>query len=140
MDEETTRTDTYSIHCTGDVVTGDRIRFDEAVFGGSHRRPSFLGIRTIEAEVVADSYGEGKQQHTFSMVVLESSGVSAVKPGERIRRKGRNVYRRETWRAPWEDEEEREKVAAEKHERGDQARTARAVRRREEEANWSGGF
>ena len=129
MFEVTSPTETYSIWCTGDAVVGDRVRFGEAVFSGSHRRATLLGIRTIEAEIVADSYGAAKQQHTFSMVVLASTGVGALEPGERIRRKGRNVYRRDTWRAAWPDESARRKAVDEKHARGDEARAAREIRR-----------
>ena len=132
MSEETSPTHTYSIPCTGDAVVGDRVRFDEAVFGGSHRRPTFQGVRTIEAEIVADNYGAEKQQHTFSMVVLTCSGVSPIEPGKRIRRKGRNVYRRSTWRALWADESAREQAAREKHARGEAARAQRERRREEE--------
>ena len=127
MDEQTKRTDTYCIDCTGDAVVGDKVRFDEAVFGGSHRRPNFLGLRTIEAEITADSYGAAKQQHTFSMTVIASEGYDPIEPGTKIRRKGRNVYRRTTWRVPWDDESAREEVAEEKHARGDDARIARGV-------------
>ena len=59
----------YNLNCIGDVVTGDCIRWTEAVFTGSHRRPKFAGERTIEAEVVADSLRpRPKQQHTFLIV------------------------------------------------------------------------
>ena len=71
----------FCIDATGDVVSGDRIRFAEAVFTGSHRKPKFAGERIIEAAVVADSYGSEKQQHTFSLVVLESWGVDSIAPG-----------------------------------------------------------
>lgn len=117
------------IDCTGDVVVGDRIQFEEAVFGGSRRRPKILGTRTIEADVVADSYGEAKQQHTFSLVVRASNGFKPLDTGVRIRRKGRNVYRRGAVRARWNDEAARVAVAKEKHARGDAARVARGVRK-----------
>lgn len=133
MDEVTSPTETYSVRCTGDVVVGDRVRFDEAVFSGSYRRPKFQGVRTIEAKIVADSYGAQKQQHTFTMIVLTCSGLSPLEEGEQIQRKARNVYRRETWRAPWTDESARITAADEKHARGDAARAQRDRRRAEEE-------
>ena len=127
----------YSVDCTGDVVRGDRIRFSEAVFGGSHRRPKFLGLRTIEAEVLTESYGADRQQHTFSLLVHASDGIDAPAPGKRIRRKGRNIYRRRCFRAPWEDETARRAAAAEKHRRGDAARAVRKQRREiEQELSW----
>ncbi len=116
------------IDCTGDVVCGDTIRFSEGVFGGSYRKPKHIGNREIIAEVVKDSYGQQKQQHTFTLVVLESSGEQPLKVGTKTTRKGRNVYRNGTERLLWDDEAARESVADEKHERGDDARQKRADR------------
>lgn len=118
-----------SIPCTGDVCAGDIIRFVEAVFCGSHRKPQFLGDREIIARVIADSYGAAKQQHTFSLEVIASSGCQALAAGIRTTRKGRNVYRNGTWRALWDDEAARKAVLAEKHHRGDFARAARTERK-----------
>ncbi len=116
----------------GDVVTGDMIRFTESVWGGSYRKPRHLGSRTIEAEVVSDNYekigygiGADKQQHTFSLRVISSTGLLEVDAGKTIRRKGRNIYRGEPERLLWSDESKRQLAAAEKHERGDIARAAR---------------
>ena len=119
----------FRIDCTGDVVNGDRIRWSEAVFSGSHRKPTFEGERTIEAEVVADSYGAAKQQHTFSLLVVRAEGTSAPSPGERIRRKGRNIYRNGCYRAVWKNEATRRKSQDEKHNRGEAARATRESRR-----------
>ncbi len=113
----------------GDVVAGDTIRLTESVFGGSYREPRYRGSRTIEAEVVRDSYGAAKQQHTFTLRVIGSTGVEALEAGKIIRRKGRNVYRGQPDRLQWSDESERDIVAAEKHRRGDTARAARDDRR-----------
>lgn len=116
---------------TGDIVTGDHIKFTEAVFGGSYKSPKYSGDRTIEAIVTKDSYGQDKQQHTFTMVVVSSAGEEALKPGDTIRRKGRNVYKNGTERLLWKDETQRNAAADEKHSRGDQARAARDQRRNE---------
>jgi hypothetical protein len=113
----------------GDVVTGDTIRFTESVFGGSYRKPRYLGSRAIRAQVVRDSYGAAKQQHTFTLRVIRSTGFDALETGKMIRRKARNVYRGEPDRLRWVDEPERDLVAAEKHERGDVARATRDDRR-----------
>jgi hypothetical protein len=120
--------DNYPINCTGDVVAGDVIKFTEAVFGGSFRKPKYLGDRTIIAKVVKDSYGSAKQQHTFTIEVLSSSGEQPLEVGTITTRKGRNVYRNGTWRKAWASEEDRVKVAEEKHQRGDVARARRAKR------------
>lgn len=124
----------YSIPCTGDVCAGDIILFSEAVFGGSYRKPRFLGERRIAAEVVGDSYGGAKQQHTFSLVVLASDGFDPLSPGARTTRKGRNVYRNGTSRRPWADETARRATLDEKHARGDAAREARRARMAERES------
>ena len=119
----------YSIDCTGDVVAGDEIEFTEAVFGGSYRKPRFLGERIVRARVIKESYGTDKQQHTFSLEVIESEGTDPLAAGAKTRRKGRNVYRNGTRRAPWADEAARVAVQTEKHMRGDAARAERDARR-----------
>ncbi len=118
----------FNIDCTGDVVTGDIIRFSEAVFGGSYRKAKFLGSRIIEAKVLKDSYGSAKQQHTFTLEVLASEGYDALKSGKTTR-KGRNVYRNDTFRKAWEDEANRTYALDEKHDRGNDARAVRDARR-----------
>lgn len=95
------------IACTGDACQGDVVGWTETVFDGSFRRPKPAGERTIVASITADSYGGWKQQHTFTLVVIAAVGHGAPPPGTKIRRKGRNLYRRGTWRAAWEDEPKR---------------------------------
>lgn len=127
-DLETTPTSLYCINCTGDVVTGDTIRWTEGVFYGSYRKPQYAGSRTITAVVERDCYGSEKQQHTFTLTILAASGVDALRRGAKILRKGRNIYRNGVWRRAWTDESEREKAKDEKHARGDYARAAREAR------------
>lgn len=131
----------FTIDCTGDVVAGDTILFTEGVFSGfcgrsrfGSSKPKRLGDRTIVAEVLRDSYGAGKQQHTFTIRVLACEGYAALAVNSETTRKGRNIYRNETSRLPWADESERAAVADDKHARGDKAREVRAMRRAEEEA------
>lgn len=121
--------DEFEINCTGDVCVGDIIRFSEAVFAGSFRRPQHVGDRVLIARVTADSYGSNKQQHTFTLEILACEGAEPIAAGTRLRRKGRNVYRNGTLRRAWDDERERAAVLAEKHTRGDAARAARNTRR-----------
>ena len=71
----------FPIDCTGDVCAGDVILFTEAVFGGSYRKPRFLGERRIAAKVLKDSYGKDKQQHTFTLEVVASDGYEALEAG-----------------------------------------------------------
>lgn len=120
---------TFTIPCTGDVVAGDTIEFTEAVFAGSFRKPKYVGERVIQAEVVRDSYGADKQQHTFTLKVLASSGAEALAAGTVTTRKGRNVYRNGNRRAPWTVEADRRAALDEKHARGDLVRADRASRK-----------
>lgn len=119
----------FEYDCTGDVCRGDVILFTEAVFGGSHRRPKYLGERRIVARVIGDSYGAVRQQHTFTLEVLASEGTEPLAAGTRTRRKGRNIYRDDCRRMPWADERARHAALDEKHARGDAARAERAERR-----------
>lgn len=119
---------TFSIPCTGDVVAGDIIEFTEAVFAGTFRKPRYVGERTVQAEVLRDSYGAGKQQHTFTLKVLASAGAEPLAAGTVTTRKGRNVYRNGTRRAAWAVEADRRAALDEKHTRGDLARAVRAER------------
>ena len=70
----------FSINTTGDVVTGDVIQWEEGVFTSS-KKPKFLGNRTVRAVVVKDSYGSDKQQHTFTIFPLASSGTQPIAAG-----------------------------------------------------------
>ena len=126
-----------SIDATGDIVAGDVIEFREAVWRGyagrsrfgRSSRPEKIGERTILAEVVRDSYGADRQQHTFTLRVIRCAGDEAIGRGRTIRRKGRNVYREGVLRCAWPDEEARAAALGEKHARGAAAREARADRR-----------
>lgn len=110
----------YSIDCAGDVVKGDDICFAEAIFGGSFRNPYFNHLNLVIGKVVNDSYGKDKQQHTFTIMLLD---------GSKKLKKGRNVYRNFCFRKKWEDESLRIKIADEKHERGNKARDDRFLRK-----------
>lgn len=109
----------HAICCTGDAVVGDCVAFERATFSGSLRKPRFAGFVLVKGEIVADSYGADKQQHTFTLRLADGSSV---------RIKGRNLYATTLFRMPWADESLRRKVADEKHIRGDNARAQRRVR------------
>jgi hypothetical protein len=131
----------FTIDCTGDVVAGDTILFSETVWPafrpsgrfGRRSSPKPLGERTVVAEVLRDSYGEKKQQHTFTLKVVACEGYDPIAPGSETTRKGRNVYKNGTRRKAWDDEAARDTAANDKHTRGDAARAARRVRRQEQE-------
>lgn len=117
----------HPICCTGDCVVGDRVAFERATFSGSRTRPKFAGFELVIGEIVADSYGADKQQHTFTILLAD---------GTKTRIKGRNLYANGTFRAAWADETERRIAATEKHRRGDCARAQRAVRIEERHAGF----
>lgn len=123
---------TIPVH--GDICVGDRIVFREMVFpagnpGYKPQKP--LGERIVMASIVADSYGEKKQQHTFTLIVLASEGDFPLVAGFRIRRKGRTLHRISCMRAAWKNEASRKAVLDEKHVRGDRARYLRGIRKGE---------
>lgn len=111
--------DKYPIDCTGDAVKGDRIVFERSLFTGSWRNPKFAGKELIEGEIIKESYGELKGQHTFTI---------QQKDGSKLLIKGRNLYRHFTFRKKWGDESERNKALDEKHQRGDVARSMKNER------------
>lgn len=108
----------HTICCTGDVCTGDRVAFERATFSGSFRNAKFAGFERVEGEVIADSYGAEKQQHTFTLRLTD---------GSTLRIKGRNLYANGTWRREWADESQRAAALTEKHVRGDTARAERSI-------------
>ena len=110
----------YSIRCTGDACIGDHVAFERATFTGSFRNAKFAGFERVEGEIIRDSYGRDKQQHTFTLRHAD---------GTESRVKGRVMYREGTYRKPWPDESARRAALDEKHARGDKARAARDERK-----------
>lgn len=109
----------FPCNCTGDAVVGDVVRFERATFSGSYSRPKFDGFELITGEIVRESYGRDKQQHTFTL---------RLEGGGELRIKGRNLYKNGLYRKFWDDELDRLIVAEEKHQRGQAARAERAAR------------
>lgn len=112
--------DLHTVDCTGDVCVGDRVAFERATFTGSFRKPKFSGFELVTGEVVSDSYGAAKQQHTFTLRLADGSTTMI---------KGRNLYANGVFRQPWDDEAARQSALSEKHRRGDAARADRELRR-----------
>lgn len=118
------------VECTGDACSGDIIKFDEVVWSrDEENNPSPVGKRTLIVEILRESYGQEKQQHTFVLEVLECSGTDPIPTGKIIRRMGRNIYRYGTERLLWSDEQGRQVVLNEKHARGAIARRTRDKRK-----------
>lgn len=106
----------YNVDCTGDCCIGDEVKFSQAQFSGSFKKPVFDGFKVIEAQIISDSYGQAKGQHTFTLILSD---------GAKMRIKGRNLYRNGTFRKLWKDETERLIVLRDKHERGERSRNYR---------------
>ena len=117
----------FSVNCTGDCCVGDIVQFEKAVFGGSYRKPKFLYNEQITAEILKDSYGADKQQHTFTIQIL---AIDGKKENKKTTIKGRNIYRNGTQRIKWINEGARLNSIEEKHGRGDQARKDKFDRKR----------
>ena len=117
--------DEYLVNCTGDVVAGDHIVFIHRQWEKKevNDRGKVANVITdyqlIEAIIDKESYGERKQQHTFSLILTD---------GERMLIKGRNLYAVGVWRKNWSDEESRMIALDEKHKRGARAREQRNLR------------
>jgi len=118
----------YTINTTGDCVIGDEVSFERATFSGSFRSAKFAGFELVQGRIVADSYGRDKQQHTFTIELMD---------GSKIRIKGRNLYANGVYRKTWVDESQRYLMADEKHSRG---ALARAVRESRLESDGGGRF
>jgi hypothetical protein len=111
--------ETFTMDAQGDAVVGDVVQFERAKFSGSYRNAKFVGMESITGTITRESYGADRQQHTFT--ILQEDGST-------LRIKGRNLYKESLMRKPWADESAREKVAAEKHARGNEARRLRDTR------------
>ncbi|KAK2372711.1 zinc finger CCCH domain-containing protein [Trifolium repens] len=131
----------FNINCTGDVCLGDVVLFRQKVyekFNKVTRHGRVIGNRTVAGRVVKESYGAAKQQHTFTVEVLWSSGVKKLPPLSPLLVKGRNLYKQKTYRQRWKNEADRVKVLSEKHRRGAAARSVRALRQKKKSYNANG--
>ncbi|KAL5099301.1 hypothetical protein RYX36_003628 [Vicia faba] len=134
----------FNINCTGDVCMGDVVLFRQKVyekFSKMTRHGRVIGNRTVAGRVVKESYGAAKQQHTFTVEVLWSSGARKLPPLSPLLVKGRNLYKQKTYRQRWKNEADRVKVLSEKHRRGAEARFVRALKQKKKScyANGSKG-
>lgn len=108
----------YCTQCTGDACIGDEVAFERATFSG---------FKLVEGVVIADSYGEEKQRHTF-ILELKNGSILIIKASD--------LYRNRVYRKPWENESRRDAVLFEKHRRGNAAREARRPYFSEEYSDW----
>lgn len=75
-----------------DITVGTKLRFRESVFTGSYPNAAFSHTREIVGIVVKESYGKKTGQHTFTIQV-ETCDDNSYYQDDKIRRKGRNVYK-----------------------------------------------
>ncbi|XP_023641848.1 zinc finger CCCH domain-containing protein 62 isoform X2 [Capsella rubella] len=115
----------FVINCKGDVCKGDTVLFTQKVhqkYEKMNWSGKIMGRRTVAGQVVKESYGTAKQQHTFTIEVLWCEGTHKLPPLYPLLVKGRNLYRLMTLRQRWANEADRVKVLSEKHSRGAAAR------------------
>lgn len=115
----------FAINCKGDVCKGDTVLFTQKLhhkYEKMKRSGKVMGTRTVAGQVVKESYGSSKQQHTFTIEVLWCEGIQKLPPLYPLLVKGRNLYRLMTMRQRWVNEEDRVKALSEKHGRGAAAR------------------
>ena len=112
----------YTENISGDACQGDEVCCLLGRFGGSYKKPKLEGFSLLQGVITKDSYGAEKQQHTFTLELLD---------GTKKRIKGRNLYRYGTFAKP-RSEAERSEALDEKHERGSSARACRDARRAQE--------
>ncbi|CAE6263422.1 unnamed protein product [Arabidopsis arenosa] len=115
----------FAINCKGDVCKGDVVLFTQKVhhkYEKMKRSGNIMGRRTVAGQVVKESYGTAKQQHTFTIQVLWCEGTQKLPPLYPLLVKGRNLYRLMTLRQRWPNEKDRVKILNEKHNRGAAAR------------------
>lgn len=115
-------TRSYVINATGDCCKGDNILFIKRIWSRKaiNRFGKLANVVTgyewVEGEIINDSYGQDKQQHTFTILLTQ---------GEKLLIKGRNLYAVGVWRKQWVDENERKIALSEKYARGKSARQAK---------------
>lgn len=113
---------------TWDVTFWDTIKYKEAVYT-PWISPKYLWERTNIAEIIKDSYWVDKQQHTFTIKILKSDWINPIDVGTKTTRKWRNIYKNWTQRLEWKDEELRKINLADKHQRWNEARSIRDIRK-----------
>lgn len=123
----TKATRVYQNNITGDAAEGDKILFIKQIWERKsiNRYGKMANVivdyALIEAEILRESYGKDKGQHTFTL---------KVQNGETMFIKGRNLYAVGVW-AKKRDKKEREEVLADKHARGAKARAKKQTQREE---------
>ena len=106
----------FTSDVSGDACTGDEVFFAQIMWGGSYKRPKFLGLELKEGKILKESYGAKRQQHTFT--IENEEGKFTIK--------GRNLYQYGTFALP--RGKKRVAVLEEKHKRGCAARSCKIAK------------
>jgi hypothetical protein len=127
--ETNLETQTKSLPPTKDIAAGAVVIFRQSVFSGGsfgryRRKPKFVGYRWVKGLVIRESYGAEKQQHTFTIEVIESDGCDPHAKSHVMRIKGRNLYE-----CAYELVAADQSALDDKHVRGKQARLMRELRK-----------
>ncbi len=75
------------------LLKGQIIEWTEKVFLDHGKNAIFCGERTNTGQIIKESYGDKRGQHTFTILIQASRGYQALSVGKNVCRKGRNVYR-----------------------------------------------
>lgn len=100
----------FPIDCTGDLVEGDVIRFEEVVYEDVDGKPEPVGIRIIVAQVVREDYDLENRRFLFWLRIIFCEGADSYPVGLEIERQARSLYRKNPTRRPWSDEGARAEI------------------------------
>nr|XP_043615497.1 uncharacterized protein LOC122587402 isoform X2 [Erigeron canadensis] len=102
----------FSINCMGDACIGDVVLFNK----NKIKRKKTTGTKAIVAgRIVGENYGASEKQDTFMIEVLWTEGYLKLSPLSTLQVKAWDLYRPETFRQPWKDEQKRSEVLRRKH-------------------------
>ena len=91
----------HYIICTEECVPGDNIRFEQATFKKQYGQAKFNGFELITATITKRDYDNHREHYTFTLITEE---------GHTITIRDKKLYKNETFRKPWTDELERNKL------------------------------
>lgn len=86
----------FTVKCAGLPCVGDEVKFSRPLFHGFPSKV-FLGWETLSGVIVASSFGEKTNRHTFTL--LTNDGKRSVR--------STTFLKNGCWRKPWSDETER---------------------------------
>ena len=82
----------YNPYSNQNLVQGTIFEAQLPVFTGSYKNAKFSHNVSVKMQVIKESYGAERGQHTFTLLCLESSHPEDFAVGKTYRKKGRNLY------------------------------------------------